>query len=250
MNQPPTKPSQQSVTLVNNQAYLGALALNNIGVKLIEFGSYEKGLRTMLDSVKAFSCSVGETSEAPGFVIEKLRNASKRLSKQQGELGKVATESLFYDRKRMLDFYDDEPFMRPAHISLPEFVGSNVVAVQSEHDLDASIVLCNTGLAFFLFSRNCEAGVATQAALVKNAFKMLDLADQVICRQFAIVSDSDPTFHELRLYSVARFVVATMIQAFNETGRAREASHLRLKYRRLGEVIQASQTHSSEVAAE
>jgi hypothetical protein len=250
MNPPRIKLPQQSVNLVNNQAYLGALALNNIGVKLMETGSHEKALRTMLDSVKAFSCSMGETPAAAGFVKEKLRSASKRLSKQQVEVGKAATESLFYNRKRMLVFDDQEPFLRPARICLPEYIAGSVVAVQSEHDLDAAIVLCNTGLAFYLFSKTCETGSATQDALVKSAYKMLDLADQVICRQFAILSDSDPPFHELRLYSVARFVVATMIQAFNETGRAAEASSLQLKFRRLGEVIRAARTVSLEVAAE
>lgn len=250
MNPPPLKPSQQSVNLVNHQAYLGALALNNIGVKLMETGSNEKALRTMLDSVKAFSCSVGEIPAAPGFVKDKLRNAVKRLSKQRVEESKVVTESLFYNRKLMLVMDDQEPYLRPARICLPDYVAGSVVAVQSEHDLDAAIVLCNTGLAFYLFSKTCEAGSPTQVALVTSAYKMLDLADQVICRQFAILSDSDLPFRELRLYSVARFVVATMIQAFNETGRAFGASSLKLKFRRLGEVIQASQTQSLDVAAE
>jgi hypothetical protein len=250
MNPPLIKPPRQSVNLVNNHAYLGALALNNIGVKLIETGSYEKALRTMLDSVKAFSCSIGETPSAPGFVKEKLRNASNRLSKQHVEVGKVVTESLVYNRNGIQVFDDQEPFLRPALICLPEYVTGSVAVAQSEHDLDAAIVLCNTGLAFYLFSISWKAGSITQGSLVKNTYKMLDLADQVIYRQFAVLSNSDPPIHELRLYSVARFVVATMIQVFNETGRALEASSLQLKYRRLGEVIQAARLQSRNVAAE
>jgi hypothetical protein len=243
-------PVTRVMTLVNTKTYHGALTLNNIGVQLMELGSFEKALVTMLDSVKAFSLSVSEDPASWCMVENKIQNASIRLqNEKESRGGKVVMESLLYTRCQDISILR-QPELLPVRICQPDTTSNQFVAVGSDHHLDAAIVLCNAALSFYLVSKETPVNSTVQESLITKTYKMLDLADTVIGRQFGLVCDSDP-FDEIRLYVVAQFVVATRMRVSAETGRLSEAAALFYKFQRLGNAIQQTHEQSSvQIASE
>jgi hypothetical protein len=219
--------------MLNVQLYVGAVTLNNIGVQLMDLGSREDALKTMLDSVRAFRMAALECSSSASLAVEaKVQRAFNRLSVRQASAG---------DKGRNDAPPHKQPGLRLERISLPE---SGVVerhfALRYTHDLHAALVLRNAAIAFYCLSMDYPKGGPVQDSLIQNTYRMLQMADGIICRGFALVADEDPR-NELCLYMVASSVVATIMCLYSEMGRMAEALALESKHRRLVNVIRQYQ---------
>jgi hypothetical protein len=226
----PSKTSIHTVSMMNVQLYVAALTLNNIGIQLMELGSRPKALKTIMDSLKAFSLAMGPPSATSTSAVEaKVQNAFKRLSEQRASAEDSSTENS--------PLHGQFSGLHLTRIGLPESGAvAGRVAARSDHELHAAIVIRNAALSFYLLSKDFPKNSPAHASLIENAYKMLHLAEEVVCKQFAIVSDED-SLNELRLYTVASALVATMMRIYSDTGRTVEAKALEVKHTRLEYII-------------
>jgi hypothetical protein len=219
--------------MLNVQLYVGAVTLNNVGVRLMEMGSRENAVKTILDAVRAFRAALHENSDSARFAVEdKVKRALGRLEEQRGSGGAAAADGAPPRGRAGL---------RPERIEIDgPGVGAFRVATRTVHNLHAAVVLRNAAIAFDLLGTSLPEGHPSQVSLVQNACKVLQLADSVVCTGFAVLPDDDPS-GELRLCAAASSLAATMICVYPGAGRAAEVPALEAKRRRLEQVLRQYQ---------
>jgi hypothetical protein len=228
---------------LNNHDYHSALALNNIGVLLLEAGYYEKALVTLKDAVNAMhSVFAGDQECCTADVQYMLLKAKKRLQRQVSGAEECALDSLVYEKNHipLLRSHACLTELRPTKIQLPHFTASFGVKGR-DPDIESVVVLANAGLSYYLVSKTTKNRELTKP-LVRNSYHVLNLAADIVTTRFACCDDSS---EEVRLLTVAILVTGMMAHIYHETGRVSAAKKFEDKYHRLVEA-----THQPSQAVE
>jgi hypothetical protein len=229
---------------VNNHDYHSALALNNIGVLLLEAGSYERALVTLKDAVNAMhSVFAGDGESCTTVDVQyKLLKANKRLHRQVSGTEERVLYSLIYEKKHIPLLWSHACLteLRPTMIQFSHFTASFNVTGR-DPDMESVVVLANAGLSYYLVSKTAKRRELAES-LVQNSYHVLNLAANIVTTRFACCEDSS---EESRLMTVAILVTGLMAHIYHETGRVSDAKKFETKYHRLVEA-----THQMHEASE
>jgi hypothetical protein len=227
---------------VNNHDYHSGLALNNIGVLLLEAGCYERALITLKDAVDAMRSVFASDRECRTTVEVqyKLLKANKRYQLHVSGTEERVLHSLVYEKRHipLLRSHACLTELRPTKIQLPHFTESFSVNGR-DPDIESVVVLANAGLSYYLVSKATKKRELAES-LVQNSYHVLNLAADIVTTRFACCEDSS---EEVRLMTVAILVTGMMAHIYHETGRVSDAKKFETKYHRLVESTQ--QMHQS-----
>lgn len=234
------------------QGYRSAIALNNMGVYLIESHDYHGAMCVLKDSVNAWKgvfrrsgpSAENQTSTGPNrnshaaLLEKKMQKASRRCAKPHPPIRHpTVIETIAYEDSVipllcLNELSSAVSCLRPTRIDPPE--SCDYCAFERDPDLETVIVLCNFAISYFLISKTVDDGTCV-AKLVSNALSVLNLASHVLTRRFAVCDDD---VEEVRLMTVSLLVTGNLMQVLLETGRVEEARKLYEKYQNIREAIE------------
>jgi len=216
--------------------YRGALVLNNVGVSMLEHGCYKEAVSTLKDAVYAMTCFC-RPSPSCWDVGQKVKQAFKTLAGSHPlQTSYLRIETVSYEDRifplQCLTDNDEEGEgynvqsmtgrLRPTRIEFPDDISSGCSERDSE--LESAVLLCNYGIAYFLFSKTV-VGHSTSIKLLENAHTVFELASSIVSNRFASCQDSD-YIDEARILSVVLLVVGNVSQVHQETGKWADAQEL------------------------
>lgn len=218
--------------------YHSVLALNNIGVLLLEAGYYDRALVTLKDAVNAMHSVFADVRDCDSTanVQYKLLKAKKRFQRHVSGTEECVLQSFVYAQKHIPLLRSSERSdaclteLRPTKIQLSHFTASFSVKGR-DPDLESVVVLANAGLSYYLVSKAAKNQELAES-LVKNSYHVLTLAADLVTTRFACCENSS---EEVRLMTVAILVTGMMARIYHETGRASDAKKFETKYHRLVE---------------
>jgi len=253
------------------QDYRGAIALNNIGVQLLERGCYRQGLDTLQDSIhvmkERFRPAVDKSSmaqpaaEAQNF----LQRAARRLAEPQpmasasfGVPHSVETISFDMGLTPVLNFLQETPSTTcflPVRIDIPEDFsslvcgGDNVLYSSSpsasmgiqhrDPDIESSIILYNFGVANLLLSK-VNPSHPSSTKLRSNALSIFQLASGVLSKRSGMCEDG---VEEASLLQIGLLVFHCIIQVLVESGNDEEARIVCDRYYRIRDAVTSLQAN-------
>jgi hypothetical protein len=216
------------------KAHVCALKLNNAGVDFLESGSYEGAIPLLQNSLVVLKAVVAPSSNSlvkDSLGVEaKLHGALKKL--ESIRMSHVARENdvqnIFSKCKccRVDDSMDASfKTVQPCKIVVP-----NEGAAHCHPDLDIAVVLCNSGIAFYMASQSPKTNRPVAEALLKRSYRVLTLASDVVSNRFALCDDES---EECRIMRVAHIVTGNLMIVNNAIGREGENQVLKQRCDRL-----------------
>jgi hypothetical protein len=230
------------------QDYRVALALNNIGVKLLERGAFRQSLDTLQDAVFMMKSHLRYTAGAQGRVAKTTPDSSttvqSRLSKAMKRLANAQPVVRPAVKVNAISFegtlpsscifpFEDQTMQFPLPIEIHTL---NCDCIKElDQDLVSGIVLLNFGIAHLCASKVMKSS----EKLREGALKLLNMAYSIISFRHAISQIEQIDVHQI---SESRFLLVIIIlnhtaQVLTEMGRHSEAQESQEKLVRLGRLI-------------
>jgi len=251
------------------QEYRGAIALNNVGVTLLERGCYKQAMDTLQDAIHVMKEVFRPNAPAPLFqqqqqqkvdVNSPLQNAHRRLADpQQTPFPSAAAaqalhlEAINFDMglTPVLNYLHETPSTTsflPVRIDLPVDFSSPAACTFSpassmnnnrrDPDLESSIILYNFGVANLLISKVAATSPSSCDKLRSNALSILQLASGVLSKRSGTCDDG---VEEANLLQMGLLVFHATIQVLVEGGDDFEASVVCERYDRIRNAVVALQ---------
>jgi hypothetical protein len=221
-----------------------ALALNNIGVQLLERGAFRQSLDTMQDAVFMMNSHLRytagaqgrarTTSDSSGAVQSRLSKAIKRLASAQPLQPAVKVNTLSFGGtlpSSCIFPFEDQTMQFPLPIEI-DTVNCGCI---KDLDLVSGIVLLNFGVAHFCASKVMKPS----EKLRESALKLFNMAYSIISFRNTISQMEQSDVHQI---SESRFLLAIIIlnhtvEVLTEMGYHSEAQKSQEKLVRLGRLI-------------
>jgi hypothetical protein len=224
------------------QDHRAAIALNNMGVSLLERRAYRQGMETFKDAVfvmkrvlrpASISQGFGKTPNSTSNAEAKVHRASKRMATPQpipsdGSIDAISHGATFSHRSK-LHRGSSYPLSSPLRIEATDLVSRE----DRDSDLQSSIMLYNFGLAHL-----CMATLAkTPITFREGALKLFNMAYSV----FAIFCDQ--VGHGIRedMVLLAAATLDNIVALLTQMGKHSEANASDQELARLGRAIQEFQ---------
>jgi hypothetical protein len=215
------------------KAHMCALRLNNAGADFLESGSYEGAiplLQTALVMLKGVVATPLLTSRVKdSFGVEtKLHRALKKL--ENIRMDYVAQDKDVQYLSRKCCNVDDLMIAR-FHTVRPCKLGVPTDGTSECHpNLEIAVVLCNSGIAFYLASQSSRMKQPVAEALLKRSHRVLTSASDIVSNRFALCDDES---EECRTMRVAHIVASNLMFVNNAMGREAETEVLKQRCDRL-----------------
>jgi hypothetical protein len=229
-----------------------AIALNNMGVALLERRAYRQGMETLKDAIFVMkrvlqppsisSQGVGKTPHPTSYAEAKIYRASKRMANPRPVPSDVSIDvasqcSTFSHRSysgSVLHGGSSSPLSAPLRIEATDLVALD----NRDSDLESSIMLYNFGLA-----HRCMAKFAkTPIKLQEGALKLFNMAYFV----FATLSEHEGHIIKEDMVLLAAATLNNIIALLTQMGKHSEANESDQELARLGRAIQEFQGRDLE----
>lgn len=231
------------------QDYRAAIALNNMGVSLLERACYRQAMETLQDGIHVMKEVFRPDRSAAGSSSEvdfKLHQAAQRVASPVRMCTpwlNVSLQTLSFDLSLspVLNYLRESPSTTcflPIRIDLPPECGFGDFRLH-EPDFESAIILYNFGVANLLLSKVASGTVSEK--LRGNAMSILNLASSVLSKRSSLCDD---TLEEASLLQLGLMVFHTIIQVLVDAGDDLEASIVYERYDRLRDAVEA--LHESE----
>lgn len=209
---------QQSATMNSN--YRSSLALNNMGVCLVELGCYQQAAETFADSISVIvhASSLHRVKLPPSLqggsgnatVEERLRAAHQRLS-EPSAAGSICR------KLRVVQPINDKE-LASHHLASPSLRLASPIRFQAEDDerdqhYDFACMLYNAGTAFLCYADGALAHAHREKRRNK-AMRLFQLAHAVLLEQYSSCYDRPMVFG--RLLRTTALIVSTLHQVLAE----------------------------------
>lgn len=217
--------------------YRGAIALNNMGVSLLERGAYRNAIDTMKDAIaimRTIFPQNGAVHSAPhNFNIDsKLQLAAQRLASPETSRAPLSVQTIPFSEdninamKDALRYGPSGSVFFPLRIEISDFNcrGRDI-------DLESSIFLYNFGIAHLCMAR---VHPKSAAKLRDGALKLFDLAHSILASQCAKAQDPADQTHVLL---VAAMVLNNVVQVLSEQGRMEQVGQALSSLKRLDDLV-------------
>jgi len=247
------------------QEYRGVLALNNLGVSLLERGCYQYGMMTLKDAVEGMRAVVGNCSRRQGDEAGKYQNKSqdggegadsaidlnrkvqrayerfsKTISTTTTPSNRIRTrprfvKSVVYEQDDLFSFFST---LRDDSISVNCFRPSKIETFDCSEErdvgLDFMLLLCNFGISCHLLAGANPNHTATLHRIARGAF---GLAAANVANRFSRCGGLDFEGEATRALVVAMLVTGNVCQVHTENGSADEAVDLYGKYHAIRDAL-------------
>jgi hypothetical protein len=225
------------------QDHRAAIALNNMGVSLLERRAYRQGMETLKDAVlvmkrvlrpASISQGFGKTPNSACNAEAKIHRASKRMATPQPIVpSTVSIDAISHgatvSHRSKVHRGSSYPLSSPLRIEATDLVSRE----DRDSDLESSIMLYNFGLAHL-----CMATLAkTPIKFREGALKLFNMAYSV----FAILCDQ--VGHGIRedMVLLAAATLDNIVALLTQMGKHSEANASDQELARLGRAIQEFQ---------
>jgi hypothetical protein len=232
-------------TILRN--YRSAIALNNMGVALVEQRAYRQGLDTLKDAISVMKKSVlYPLSRLPSSVSittlhadAKVERAIKRMSKPQPVPSSLGVAVISYDGPSSYQSSTDivrsgetaSPFTFPIRIEATDFESLK----DPECDMQSAIMVFNLGVAHLCMSKLAKSPVVGQEA----ALRIFNVTFSILSNSNKNVNDVAELNDEqvLRFLLMEAVVLNNVVQVLTDLGKDSEAHESYSKLVRLGSAI-------------
>ena len=220
-----------------------ALALNNIGVSLLERGCYREGMevlqdgiRTMKSMFKASEDSTDDVTDPSNDPLEKLHKARDKASQVSSQVidtsstAKIKTLSFQVDGlSGVLEHLGKSP-SSTFYLVRMDIPLECAVSVSNTPDLESAVLLYNFGMAQLLIS----SVISNSQPMVENSHRILHLASSIVARRSNTCDDS---LEEAALLQMGLLVLNGMIQVLIESGMDLAAATVFERYLKVREIV-------------
>ena len=205
----------------NRAEYRAAIALNNIGVSLLERGAQKNAIDTLKDAIAVMRhVFPDETPTCARKDIDgMLERACKKLSAPEVVCSWFKVQSVSYGEPSTLAHLKTASRLRPTGQA---FYPVRIEVTDSadeprDVDLESGILLYNFGLAHILLSHIVQKAAGRYRS---GAMKVLDLAHAILTNRSK--SCEDP-FQQVQLVFVTLLVLSSIVQVLQEEGQFQQA---------------------------
>jgi hypothetical protein len=221
-----------------------ALMLNNVGADFLETGSYEGAIPLFQHALVVLKAVV------PPACTSRVKDSLRVEAKLHRALKKLkATRMSYVARGKDVHCNSikccsvDDSMIAPFNTVRPCKIDVRITgAAQCHPDLVIAVVLCNSGIAFYLASQCSKTKQPVAEAMLKRSHSVLTLASDVVCNRIALCDDES---EECRILTVAHIVTGNLMLVNNAMGR--DGEHQALKQR--CERLKFAMRNSEEIAA-
>lgn len=204
--------------------YRGAIALNNMGIKMLECGCYRQAMLTFKDAMEVFRTLFRPAEASRSNIDAKLRQAYQGLadSQQKQETTPTFSFRVVTGDDRFTNIASVLQQVGPAHFLVRFEPVDFCCPTQRNIDLDSAIVLYNYGISKLCLASAVSATRASSALSLRGAaLKVFQLAQCILSSQQQGCEDDT----ELSLiYFVAALVLDNVGQLLAGLGRHAEAA--------------------------
>jgi hypothetical protein len=228
------------------QDHRAAIALNNMGVSLLERRAYRQGMETLKDAIfvmkrvlrpASISHGFGKTPNSTSYAQGKVHRASKRMATAQAVPSAVSIDVIshcatFSHRSRstsILQGGSSYPLSSPIRIEANDLVSRE----DRDSDLESSIMLYNFGLAHLCMAKL----VKTPIKLQEGALKLFKMAYSV----FDTLCDQEGQGIREDMVLLAAATLDNIVALLTQMGKHSEANESDQELARLGRTIQEFQ---------
>jgi hypothetical protein len=217
--------------------YHSTLLLNNIGVLLLEQGSYKQAARTLRDSLEAMrKIFNGRSLASPALDLSRSANQARKHIQSSDSSNETSIALFLADKGIVAGKHDCTSFeyLLPVTIQIPESaVGFTTIG--RDPQLEMSVIFNNIGIALYLLCSDestspSASSVSTDSR--ESALRMMSLASSVVSSRFALCLCDDMD-EESRIMSVALIVTGNTIHLCQAAGQASDAKLYTDKYQRM-----------------
>jgi hypothetical protein len=230
-----------------------ALALNNVGVSLLERGCYRQGMEVLQDGITVlkdlFKSTEMETTVVGHLVtsITNTSNSTKLLQKARGKVlqpqyllsdatASPSIQTISYQVNGLSEILSHMgTSLSSSQIFLVRMdvpLECSSFSVSNAPDLESAVLLYNFGMAQLLLSRVVPHGGALM--MTDNAHRILHLASSIIARRSSTFCD---TLEETALLQMGLVVLHGIIQVLVETGMDFEAASVFDRYLKVRDIV-------------
>jgi hypothetical protein len=225
----------------------GAIALNNMGVSLLEQRAYRQGMETLKDAIfvmkrvfrpQSSNSSLGETSDSTNSTDIKIHRAVQRMANLQPVPFAMITDVISHGAGSLpsplgsiLRESSSSSFTIPIRIEATDIACPE----DRDPDLESAIVLYNFGIAHLCMAKLAKSPMK----LREGALKLFNMAYSIISNKNALAGLSES---EMRRFSETRLLLAiavlnNVVRVFTEMGKHTEANNSYQRLVRLGTAI-------------
>jgi hypothetical protein len=198
-----------------NQSYRSVIALNNIGVSLLERRCYQQAAETLKDAlslIKAVS-----TTQNRHSLQETVHTARQRLANPQAvrhEVVHVEVLTNTVSAKAMRAILEETSCndSKASAIRIEDF------DCGTTSEFISAILLHNFGLSYYCISKAAKKGSSNEQKYLNGAVRLLRISHSVFAK--AIDENSESSFHFLHVMVV---VLSTLITTLHQNKREAEA---------------------------
>jgi hypothetical protein len=239
--------------------YRAAIALNNMGVSLLERRAYRQGMETLKDAIFVMkrvlrppsisSQSLCKTPDSTSYAETKVHRASKRMANPQPISSAISIDvvsqcATFSHRSCPSGFVLHGGSSSPLRIeatdlSLRRIEATDLISLEDrDSDLESSIMLYNFGLAHLYMAKL----VKTPIKLQEGALKLFNMTYCVLAPR------CDQEGHGMRedIVLLAATTLNIIVVLLNQMGKHSEANESDHELARLGRTIQEFQGYHLE----
>jgi hypothetical protein len=221
-----------------------AIALNNMGVSLLERRAYRQGMETLNDAIFVMkrvlrppsisSQGFGKPTNSTSYAEAKIHRASRRMANPQPIPSAVSIDvvsqcATFSYSGTVLHGDWSSPLSSPLRIEVTDLVSLE----ERDADLESSIMLYNFGLAHLYMAQLAKTPITLQ----EGALKLFDMAYSVL----ATLSNQEGDGIREDVVLIAAATLNNIVALLTQMGKHSEANETDQELARLGRAIQGFQ---------
>jgi tetratricopeptide (TPR) repeat protein len=203
--------------------YRGAVALNNMGVYLLERGAYRSALETLKDAIAVMKTvfpaqNYDHNTAWRAEISDKLKAAHKRIAKPEVVQCSMPLEVNSFDDDEFDVMKDSLRYGPSASMFFPVRVAISDMDIESRNiDVESAMLLYNFGIAHLCMSR---VAIKASHKLQEGALRLFDLSRSILSSQYHKCEDS---MQQTRILLLSASVMNNIVQVLNEQGNIEQA---------------------------
>lgn len=224
-------PSSSTPSSSCNQIYRSAIALNSLGVSLLERRCYLQARETLKDAISLIRAVFADTEESQqhqthGLLQETVHAARQRLANPRPDVRHAVFHVDVMTNNNNVSAEDLRSILEDSTSSC--VVGNKAFAIRIE-DFDcgttsefiSAILLHNLGLSYYCLSKTVKKASTAERKYLNGAVRLFRISHTLLCKESASAENSSET--SVFLPHVMVLVLNTLIMALRENKRETEA---------------------------
>jgi len=239
------------------QVYYSSIALNNIGVSLLELQNYRQARITFNDALYAMRTTYAKNSEestaTPARIDARVRKAVECLAESKASTSKAPCVAL--PSHRSLSFASSAGDIQvQVHLGTPIRIDEFDNLENRDQDLEATILMYNFALAHLFCSKTCSSK-SLAVKLFDGALKLFDMTYEVVDTKLLPLELAETCGqHEIAVFTLAIMVLHIRAHVLTEAGILSKVLECYEKLVLLGAVLSntavpAGASHTMSIAA-